>query len=137
MSGKKLALDVTKSPSALNALHHISRISPWSFTGPASHSEWKDVPLRADQYRVHSPCCDATAQLIIPQSIDARIYNTRYYSRDVRRYNSYSQEIWNHRRLATISNLKEVTSKLEDARTPAFKRYDLVNILDDPNSGYT
>ena len=71
------------------------------------------------------------------ESIDARIDNTRYYSRDVRRYNSYSQEILNHRQLANVSNLKEVTSKLEDARTPAFKRYDLVNILDDPNSGYT
>ena len=138
MSGKKVALDITKSTITLNSLQQISRISPWSFTGPVSHSEWKDVPLRADQYRAQSPSSDASTQLVVPQSIGARIYNTRYYWRDVRRYNIYLQEGSSQKQLVSgVSNLKEVTSNLEHSSFPTFNRYTLVNILDDPNSGYT
>jgi hypothetical protein len=41
-----------KSGGLLNTL---LKVAPWKITGPASGPEWKEVPLRADEYRVVAP----------------------------------------------------------------------------------
>lgn len=33
----------------------LLKVAPWKITGPASGPEWKEVPLRADEYRVTAP----------------------------------------------------------------------------------
>lgn len=36
-------------------LNTLLKVAPWKITGPASGPEWKEVPLRADEYRVVAP----------------------------------------------------------------------------------
>ena len=35
----------------------LLKVAPWKITGPASHPEWKEVPIGAEEYRVVAPAC--------------------------------------------------------------------------------
>lgn len=139
MSARKLANPINvRSSQAANAAQQISRFLPWGFTGPVSHAEWKDVPVRADRYRSLSPTSDRPSQVTIPQSHNTRIYNTKYYPRDVRRscaisLNPFTPEL--HR--VKKSNLSEITESLKLPSPVTLTQCDKVGLLDDPNAGYT
>mmetsp|Transcript_27381 Transcript_27381/g.52141 ORF Transcript_27381/g.52141 Transcript_27381/m.52141 type:complete len:172 (+) Transcript_27381:50-565(+) len=57
---------------------------PWKITGPASTSEYKTHLPRADQYRALLPG-EPQQQLAVPWADSDKIYDIKYYGRDVRR----------------------------------------------------
>ena len=122
----------------------LRALAPWNLTGPASHVEWKDVPVGAQEYRSSSPAATST-NVKVPQNSVQRIYDTRYFTRDSRRFvlkgdlrktilssSNYTASLRDtSAEIAGIESIQPVgmpSSKADSTR---------VSLLDDPNSGFT
>jgi len=113
---------------------------PWRLTGPVSHVEWKDVPLRADEYRSLSPA-NLSIDSKIPQSNPHRVYKTRYFVRDARRHavplGSADSNIARTFTELQTHDLRLYSREIEGAKSPFAWRSERVGLLEDPNSGFS
>lgn len=133
MASQKLSKALaTQSTHGAQTIRRL--VTPWSVTGPVSDAEWRDVPLRADEYRFRSPASTRT-QVNIPQSNSSRIYSTRYFTRDSRRHNSDKCMTATHK--INVNSLSERCVEIGQLREPPLSQAPRVSILDDPNTGYT
>lgn len=122
----------TPSSHGAQTLRRI--LTPWSVTGPVSDAEWRDVPLRADEYRVRSPG-STHVQVNIPQANCSRVYTTRYFTRDSRRHNSDQRLTAPHK--FNLDSLSERNTAIKLYQGSSLWQAPRVRLLDDPNAGYT
>lgn len=134
MTTRKLGVGVAQNFSNSQRLRVLA---PWGFTGPVSDVEWRDVPVRADEYRSQSPA--SSSQVVVPQTTTSKVYATRYYIRDSRRNNV--SELHG----STFTTTKISKETLRDlANTPMdsgqyygrLRIRECVSLLDDPSAGY-
>lgn len=134
MATRKLGLGVAvRSPTPTT---RSGTLFPWRVTGPVSHSEWKDVPVSAEDYRCSSPA-ETSAQAVIPHCGGSRVFHTRYFNRDGRRL--IVDDGLFLRRFVNQNNLKEEKSlnMAQHSVVNILTRANRVTLLDNTNAGFT
>jgi len=146
LSSKKLISGHKSSSIATtNAFaQKLAALAPWNITGPASHADWRDVPVQALEYRSASPTTSSVVK--VPQASAQRVYNTRYFMRDTRRGRVSGDDL---KKKATPNALDDAvaptpartktshgsvrTATVNSLMTGAAR----VNLFEDPNGGYS
>lgn len=136
-AGKKLVGDVLTSGGILSANFTLA---PWCITGPASHAEWRDVPLLGSEYRSISPSTVSGISKV-PHTSPSRIYDSRHFSRDARRFRVLNQgETHNLSPTSLGEKIEELTTRA--LRLKGSHHTDMyvsrrVGLLDDPDGGFS
>ena len=139
-----LTTRVGGGPSLVSTPGLLLALAPWNFTGQASHTEWKDVPVGAQEYRSSSPTA-TSSNLKVPQNSVQRIYDIRYFMRDARRFALKGDLLKETLTPSSfMDSLRETSSQilrreaLQHVCAPLSKAASArVSLLDDPNNGFT
>ena len=117
----------------------LTVLAPWRVTGPTSHVEWRDVPIPGSEYRSAS-LSTLSKHSKIPHATPRRVYNTRYFPRDARRFQLPNNTVVKKLSPLSLSELKvELSVGSVDLRrrsVPDTFGSKCVALLDDPDSGF-
>lgn len=136
-AGKKLVGAVGSSVGNVSA---SLTLAPWRVTGPVSHAEWRDVPLTGGEYRSIAPS-SVSGNSKVPHTSPTRIYNTRHFSRDARRFRVFNRgETQNLSPASLAEKMEEFTVRalqFNGSCTTAMTGSRRVELLDDPDGGFS